>query len=75
MRKFLSLLSLCISLAAMAQESLPLDSCRQMALRNNKEMRIADAKGAIAGFQKKHAEAAYLPGIDFAGGYTYNQKE
>ena len=75
MRKFLSLLSLCISLAAMAQESLPLDSCRQMALRNNKEMRIADAKVAIAGFQKKQAEAAYLPGIDFAGGYTYNQKE
>ena len=61
MRKFLVLITLCISLATMAQESLPLDSCRQMALRNNKEMRIADAQVAIAGFQKKQAEAAYLP--------------
>lgn len=28
-----------------------------------------------AGYQKKEAFAAYLPGIDFAGGYMYNQKE
>ena len=28
-----------------------------------------------AGYQKKEALAAYLPAIDFAGGYTYNQKE
>lgn len=28
-----------------------------------------------AGYQKDEAFAAYLPAIDFAGGYTYNQRE
>ena len=28
-----------------------------------------------AGYQKKEAFAAYLPGIDFNGGYLYNQRE
>lgn len=28
-----------------------------------------------ANFQKQEAFAAYLPAIDFAGGYMYNQKE
>ncbi len=52
----------------------PLDSCRQMALRNNKQLRVQAEKVKAAGFQKKEAFAAYLPAIDFAGGYVYNQK-
>ncbi len=52
-----------------------LDSCRSMALSNNKEMRIQAERIRGAGYQKKEALAAYLPAIDFAGGYTYNQKE
>ena len=51
-----------------------LDSCRAMAVRNNKQMRIAAERIKAAGYQKKEAFAAYLPAIDFAGGYTYNQK-
>lgn len=51
-----------------------LDSCRAMAVRNNKQMRIASERVKAAGYQKKEAFAAYLPAIDFAGGYTYNQK-
>lgn len=51
-----------------------LDSCRSMAVRNNKQMRIAAERIKAAGYQKKEAFAAYLPAIDFAGGYTYNQK-
>lgn len=51
-----------------------LDSCRAMALANNKEMMVKAEKVRQAGYTKKQAFAAYLPGIDFAGGYTYNQK-
>lgn len=62
-----------VSTAARA-EVYSLDSCRAMALANNKEMMIKAEKVRQAGYTKKQAFAAYLPGIDFAGGYTYNQK-
>ena len=52
----------------------PLDSFRSMALRHNKEILIANQKIAAARYQKDQAKAAYLPSIDFVGGYMYNQK-
>lgn len=52
-----------------------LDSCRALALANNKELMVKAEKVRQAGYTKKEAFAAYLPGIDFAGGYTYNQKK
>lgn len=52
-----------------------LDSCRALALANNKELMIKAEKVRQAGYTRKEAFAAYLPGIDFAGGYTYNQKK
>lgn len=50
-----------------------LDSCRNMALRNNKAIRVAVENVRGAGYLNKAAKAAYLPGIDFAGGYIHNQ--
>ncbi|MCQ2287982.1 MAG: TolC family protein [Muribaculaceae bacterium] len=60
--------------AATAQETFTLDSCRAMALANNKELKVADIKIEQAGYQRQEAAAAYLPQIDFEGAYTYNQK-
>lgn len=51
-----------------------LDSCRQMALANNKELMIKAERMRQAGYTRKEAFAAYLPAFDFTGGYTYNQK-
>lgn len=51
-----------------------LDSCRQLALRNNKELMVKREQQRKAGYQKKQAFAAYLPAFDFTGGYAYNQK-
>lgn len=51
-----------------------LDSCRAMALANNKQLRIRSAAVRQAGYQRKEAFAAYLPALDFNGGYAYNQK-
>lgn len=51
-----------------------LDSCRTMAIRNNKQMRMRQGDIVKARYQKDQAKAAYLPGLDFVGGYTYNQR-
>lgn len=52
---------------------LTLDSCRSMAIRNNKAIKMADESITGAGFARKAAKAGYLPGVDLVAGYTYNQ--
>ena len=73
MRKFSVLFSVLL-LAATASAQVSLDSCRHMALRNNKS--IAHAKLSIeqAGLNNKVAQAAYLPNVDLQGTYLYNLK-
>ncbi len=51
-----------------------LDSCRAMARRSNKQLLMRNEAVNAAHYQNREAFAAYLPAIDFAGGYTYNQK-
>ena len=63
----------CAAPAALAQ-TYSLDSCRQMAMNNNKQLRMMKEGITKAGYQKKQAFAAYLPALDFAGGYVYNQR-
>ncbi|MDD2961100.1 MAG: TolC family protein [Muribaculaceae bacterium] len=74
MRFSLIILSFLCCFAGSAQE-ISLDSCRNMAIHNNKTMRIANEKIIKASYQNQEARAAYLPGIDFVGSYMYNQKE
>lgn len=62
-----------VAFPGMSQVSL--DSCRNMALRNNKTIRMADENIRMAQHYKDAARAAWLPGIDFAGTYMYNQHE
>ena len=64
------LLSGCIPAAAQVYS---LDSCRNMAVRNNKAIRMAEEGITGAGYARKAAKAAYLPGVDLVAGYTYNQ--
>ena len=52
-----------------------LEQCRALALENNKQLMITRQQINKAQYQNKEAFAAYLPAIDFAGGYTYNQKK
>lgn len=52
-----------------------LDSCRSMALVNNKKMMMTRQRMRKAEYESKEAFAAYLPALDFAGGYMYNQKK
>lgn len=67
-------LTLTASGAAAQQASVvSLDSCRNMALESNKTLMMSRERIRSAKYAKKEAFAAYLPGIDFAGGYAYNQ--
>ncbi len=50
-----------------------LDSCRNMAVRNNKTLHAADETVRSTGYARQAAKAAYLPGIDFNGTYMFNQ--
>ena len=66
-----------ITLASAAQTSVgtvSLDSCRAMALKSNKQLMISRQAMKTAHYQNKEAFAAYLPALDFNGGYAYNQK-
>ena len=58
-----------------AETVLSLDSCRNMAIRNNKSLKIAEANAKAASYNKKSAFANYFPTIDVSGGYLYSSRE
>lgn len=67
-------MTLCMS-AQPPSGTVSLDSCRAMALTSNKQLMISRQKIKTAHYQNKEAFAAYLPALDFNGGYVYNQKD
>ena len=60
---------------ASAQRLLSLDSCRAMALRNNKQMGVAKVKQDIAENLRKSARTKYLPHVSAIGTYQYTSRE
>ena len=58
-----------------AQQVLSLDSCRALALRNNKQLGVAKVKQDVAGNLKKAARTKYLPKVNAMGGYMYTSRE
>ena len=58
-----------------AQRMLTLDSCRAMALRNNKQMGVAMMKQEVSTNLRKSARTAYLPKVNAMGGYVWTSKE
>ena len=66
---------LCSVLPAGAQQALSLDSCRAMALRNNKQMTISKLKQDVARDTRKAARTKYLPHVDVMGGYEFMSRE
>ena len=60
---------------AMAQQLLSLDSCRVMAIRNNKQMGITQQKKVMAHYTTKAARTQYLPKLNVVGGYMFTSRE
>jgi outer membrane protein TolC len=58
-----------------AQRILTLDSCRAMALRNNKQMGVSKTKQDVAANLRKSARTMYLPNVSALGGYMWTSKE
>ena len=70
----LSMLSF-VTLGSQAQRLLTLDSCRAMALRNNKQISVSKAKQEVAANLRKSARTKYLPHVSALGGYFWTSKE
>ena len=64
-----------LPLSGEAQRLLTLDSCRAMALRNNKQISVSKAKQEVAANLRKSARTKYLPHFGAVGGYVHNSKE
>ena len=76
MRKALVIGMLCASiLPTAAQRVLTLDSCRTLALQNNRQLQTARMRQDIAANTRKAARTAYLPKVDAIGGYELLSKE
>lgn len=58
-----------------AQNVLSLDSCRNMALRNNKQMGISRLKMEMARNVRRTARTKFLPRVNAFGGYMFTSKE
>ena len=58
-----------------AQRVLSLDSCRAMALRNNKQLSVSRVKQEVAKNIRKSARTKYLPHVSALGGYIWNSEE
>ena len=75
MRKALFIcLILSSAVPAFAQRVLSLDSCRALALRNNKQLNVSKLKTEMAENIRKAAKTKYLPKVDALGGYEYNSR-
>ena len=76
MRKLLGLVLLAgMAQTVDAQRLLNLDSCRALALKNNKQMSISRVKKEVAANVRKAARTKYLPHISALGGYEFTSKE
>ena len=76
MRKtFILTILMSMTIMANAQRVLSLDSCRALAIANNKELLISNEKINAAHYQNKAAFTNYLPEISATAGYMRSQKE
>ena len=73
-RIYVVLLLLGLTMSMSAQRVLSLDSCRQMALRNNKQLGVSKLKQDVAANIRKSARTKYLPHVDAVGTYQYTSK-
>ena len=59
---------------AHGQQLLSLDSCRALAMRNNKQLLIAQDRLSAAQYEQQAAHTAYLPKVGLSGAYVWNQR-
>lgn len=76
MRKVLGLFFLYVAILPVeAQRMLSLDSCRALALANNKQIGISKMQKGVAAEMRKSARTKYLPRVSAIGSYLFTSKE
>ena len=74
-KNILLFLLMACGVPAVAQQVLSLDSCRALAMRNNKQLGITQYKQQAAHYAVKAAKTQYLPKLNVLGGYMFTSKE
>ena len=74
-QQILSVIMLFASVLSYSQEVFTLEQCRQLAISNNKELKISSTKIKIAGEEYNAARTKYFPQISANGVYMRNQKD
>ena len=74
-KNLIAAIAILIPLASMAQQTLTLDECRQLAIQNNKTLEQSRTKVEMAGIDRKIALANYFPNISATGAYLYNPND
>lgn len=64
-----------MALESHAQQVLPLDSCRALALRNNKTLSSSRLQLDMARYNTKAAKTKYLPHVSAVGGYELTSRQ
>lgn len=76
MKKVILFFMLLCAINPQAQERvLSLSECRDLAVRNNKELSISKEKINLASHEKKAAFTKYFPQVSANGAYMWNQKD
>lgn len=74
-QRFLFIALACCAANVQAQQRLSLDSCRAMALRNNKTLSASRLQLDMAHYKVKAAKTKYLPHVSVLGGYELTSRE
>ena len=74
-RLFVLIVMACVLHPVEAQRILSLDSCRAMALRNNKQVSVSRVKQEVAKNIRKSARTKYLPHVSAVGTYVHTSRE
>ena len=64
----------CMTLTAGAQRVLTLDECHQLALKNNKKLKVSEEEVNKARYEMYSSYANYLPKVSATATYTHNNK-
>ena len=76
MKRTILLLAFVVTVSCMhAQRMLTLEECRNLAIKNNKELQISGEKIKMADNEKKAAFTKYFPQLSANGAYMWNQKD
>ena len=74
-RTFVLLLALFSTTYMQGQRTLTLEECRDLSIKNNKELQISGEKVRVAGYEKQAAATKYFPQVSAMGTYMRNQKD